>query len=121
MDFTEIKEKAKRKREELRYKRERITDAMSRWARENPREAGEALLGIGSALIFGGSRIYAANSKRKRLKEEFEASECSQYDPRTGMYLYTKRPLTNKQKIELSRRMKNGEYKADILSDMKLL
>ena len=91
------------------------------WANDNPEQAGQVLVGLGGLFVTGGGAIYHKAMKKAKEKKEHDENEKEQYDPRTGMYFYTRRPLTNREKLELSRRMKQGEYKADILESLGLL
>lgn len=43
------------------------------------------------------------------------------YDPRTGEHWYVRRPLTNREKLNLERRYNNGESKGSILHSMGLM
>lgn len=53
--------------------------------------------------------------------QETRYNECDIYDPRTGTHYYTKRPLTNNQKLNLENEYKAGRNKGEILRDMKML
>ena len=119
--FKKKKENWDKRKEERRYKYERIRDGLKIWAYENPADAAAAILG-GITLVGGGAMKVASDvSKKRKKKQEWLEEECRQWDPRTGTYLYTKKPMTNNQKLALSQRMKAGEQKAEILRDMKLI
>lgn len=119
--FKEKKEKWDKGKNERRYRYERIRDGLCIWAHENPADAATAILG-GLTIVGGGAMKIASDvSKKRKKKQEWIDEECRQWDPRTGTYLYTKKPMTNNQKLSLSQRMKNGEMKAEILRDMKLI
>ena len=95
MELEEMKKKAKLRFEEARYKAERCKEALRIWATEYPAEA--ASLVVGALTFVGGATIKGIDSanKKKKAKKEWEEEECRQWDPRTGMYLYTKKPLRN--------------------------
>ena len=119
--FKKKKENWDKRKEERRYKYERIRDGLKIWAYENPADAAAAILG-GITLVGGGAMKVASDaSKKRKKKQEWLEEECRQWDPRTGTYLYIKKPMTNNQKLALSQRMKAGEQKAEILRDMKLI
>lgn len=119
--FKKKKENWDKNKDERRYKYERIRDGLKIWAYENPADAAAAILG-GITLVGGGAMKVASDvSKKRKKKQEWLEEECRQWDPRTGTYLYTKKPMTNNQKLALSQRMKAGEQKAEILRDMKLI
>ena len=119
--FSEFKKKVKLKFEDLRYKKDRCMEKVTVWANENPEQAGQAIIGLLGMVIAGGSKIAYDVSKKREKKKLDDENERETYDPRTGLYFYTKRAMTNREKLELSRRMKNGEMKADILYDMNLI
>ena len=119
--FSEFKRKMKLRFEDLRYKKDRCMEKITVWAIENPEQAGQAIVGLIGMVIAGGSKIAYDVSKKREKKKLDDENERETYDPRIGLYFYTKRPLTNREKLELSRRMKAGEMKADILYDMNLI
>ena len=116
-----FKEKVKEKWETFKVKASKIKDMTIAWANENPEQAGQVLVGLGGLCITGGGAIYHQAAKKAKKKKEHDESEKEQYDPRTGQYFYIRRPMTNAEKLQLSRRMQNGEYKAEILNDLGLL
>lgn len=96
----------------------KLKEAVKTWAKENPEEA--AGLVCSSVFISGGAIVKAIDKARKD-KEEYKDRECRQWDPVTGQYYYTKRPMTMNEKLELDRRMQNGERKGIVLKDMGVL
>lgn len=59
---------------------------------------------------------------RKKMQDrDRRIDECDYYDPRTGEHWYTRKPLSNNQKLNLERRYNNGESKGDILRSMHML
>lgn len=59
--------------------------------------------------------------KNQRQKKESRYDECDIYDNRTGQHWYTKRPLTNRQKLNLETRYNAGESIGSILNSMNML
>ena len=111
---SKISEKAKKAKEGLGKAKE----AVKAWAKENPEEAAGLLC---SAIFVGGGAVVKAAGKAKKDKEEYKDRECRQWDPVTGQYYYTKRPLKMDEKLELDRRMQNGERKGMVLKDMGVM
>ena len=116
--FDAFKGKVKEKIEKAKEKAGRVKYALGEWARENPDQAASA---IGTAVFGGGAMLYSMASRKAKKNKEFNERECRQWDPVTGQYYYTKRPLSSREKLELSRRMRKGESKGDILYDMDVL
>lgn len=56
-----------------------------------------------------------------RNKQEMDARNRREWDPRTGQWWTLKRTLNSYQKLELEERYNNGESKGAILSSMGLL
>ena len=83
------------------------------WALDHPLET----LGGITALAGVGKKALSMN----KVKTEERRRETEFYNPRTGMYAKTRRPLTSKEKEYAERRFKNGESWTEIFSDMKLL
>ena len=84
---------------------------------EHPQEALTiAVLALPASLKLANSIVRA-----KQQSKETRYNECDVYDPRTGTHYYTKKPLTNQQKLNLESRYRAGEDKGKILYDMKLL
>lgn len=85
--------------------------------KEHPMEAFTiACITVPGILKIGNSLI-RANIQAK----ETRYNECDIYDPRTGTHYYTKRPLSNKQKLNLEARYRDGEDKGKVLYDMHML
>ena len=116
--FDAFKGKVKEKLDKAKEKATKVKYALGIWARENPDQAASA---IGTAVFGGGAMLISIASRRAKKKADFDERECRQWDPVTGQYYYTKRPLSSREKLELSRRMRNGESKGDILYDMDVL
>ena len=60
------------------------------------------------------SRAYKAKQEELHWERDF-------YDPRTGTHYTTKRTPSQRQRVEIDRRFRNGEMKGEILRDMGLL
>ena len=79
--FSKFKEKMIRKRDDLVYKYDRLKEKVVLWANENPEQAGQAILGLLSVTIAGGSKIaydVAKRVPRKRLKRRLNANSMIQ-------------------------------------------
>ena len=87
-----------------------------KWAMNHPGESIAIASGCGAALT-GVNRL--ASKVRRTIEEN--RRDKAWYDPRLGGYVYTRRKLTNKEKIELSMRNTNGESVTQILDSMRLL
>ena len=92
--------------------------AVCTFVKENPNEAASVACSLG---FLACGTAYGAVQKHRKEKQEYIDRETRQYDPVSGQYYYTKRPLKNKEKLELDRRMAQGERKGAILDDMRLL
>lgn len=75
---------------------------------------GPVVVGAATGLARAGARAYSTASENRHRDRET-------YDPRTGQYYTLKRKMSNSQKLELERRMSNGERKGDILRSMRLI
>jgi len=108
--FTEkVKEKLKTTKEKWDKKKESAFHYLA----EHP----EVTMSLFSALGTIGIGTGIAISKAGRRYRE----ACEVTDDVTGEDLLLDHPLTNDEILELNRRMKDGESKADILQDMGLL
>ena len=85
--------------------------------KEHPMEAFTiACLTVPGVLKVGNSLVRAHIQN-----QETRYNECDIYDPRTGTHYYTKRPLTNAQKLNLESAYKEGKNKGEILRDMRMI
>ena len=113
-----IPEKVKAKVEIFKEKARSIKEAALVWGKEHPEEAA----GLVCSVIFvGGGSLIKAAGEAKRKRDDYVDRECRQWDPQTGQYYYTRRPLKNREKLELESRMAQGERKGEILKDMRVL
>ena len=113
----DIIKKIKDKANAMKTKAESDFLCFKAWCNENP-ESARTL--IGTAIISAGAVIVEI-AKTANKVSECRSIECDVYDPRTGDHWTSKRPLTNKEKLELERRYGNGERKGDVLNDMRML
>ena len=89
------------------------------WIRDN-REiavmyASAAVAGIGAVCQLVKTFTPSAQEKHdKRVDRQY-------YDPSTGVHWDLKRKATNRDRVELVQRKRNGENTEDILKDLKLI
>ena len=76
---------------------------------------------IAVTVISGGLKCVNSAMRLTQQARETRYNECDVYDPRTGTHYYTRKPLTNTQKLNLETRYRAGEDKGKILYDMKML
>lgn len=87
------------------------------WVKEN-KELVAITLPVASTAIFGSVKLIGRavnNHKAEVIKNQYI------YDPRLGIYWPTKRALSGAEKLEYSRRYKEGEVGGEILRQMKIL
>lgn len=109
----ETKQKFEAKKTSCITKAKEYGNSILNWAIDHPVQAGLVVSFLTKlsqkALVEHRDR---KNELRRRTRE---------YDPTIGVYYDLKRPLTNKEKLELSRRHKNGEPIGDILDEFNVL
>ncbi|SFU31979.1 hypothetical protein [Butyrivibrio sp. INlla21] len=76
---------------------------------------------IACLAVPGVLRVVNSAIRAHSQNQETRYNECDIYDPRTGTHYYTKRPLSNTQKLNLENEYKAGRNKGEILRDMKML
>ena len=86
------------------------------WAKENPELAALGAAGIGAAAKGLKSLVRTYNVKRDQYNKERYI-----YDRSLGMYLHTRRKLSNKDYSMINSRRAKGEKLSDILTSMKIL
>lgn len=96
----------------------KVKGAAIEWAKEHPDEAAGVVC---SAVFVGGGWLVKKVGDRRQERKEYIERETRQYDPRTGQYFYTRRPLNSNEKLELEARMEAGEPKGQILKDLRVL
>lgn len=113
-------EKAKRKAKRISKRIKDDTEKVCNWIRENPREA--IILGTGLFTAIGAASKGVANMSRTIQDINDKKDESTRiWNPVDGLYLYTKRPLTGKQKLEFETRVQSGEARAAVLDSMGVL
>ena len=106
----EKKRKAKEKMEDLKAK------ASCLWANHK-----EEIIVLTPIVVGGASSLIKSGVRAYQTKSENRHRDLETYDPRSGQYFTLKRKMSNAQKLELERRMANGERKGDILRSMRLI
>lgn len=81
-------------------------------------ENKEALFTAGT-IIAGCVAFFKGN--KTQAERERERIDSTYYDPQTGAHWRLKRCLNNRERMELVRRRREGEYTEDILDDMGVL
>lgn len=75
-----------------------------------------------ACIVIPGVLKIANSAVRAHMQnQETRYNECDIYDPRTGTHYYTKKPLTNTQKLNLESEYKTGRNKGEILREMRML
>lgn len=90
------------------------------WCRDHK----EVLMVVVPAVLSGGVELTKAAIKAKDHREDRELEDRrlkSVYDRSAGMYLDTKRPLSNDDYRELQKRKRDGMTTGEALDDMGLL
>lgn len=108
-----IKNKLNEKKATFTVKAKEKGTALANWCIDHPVQASAI-----TALI---ARVVRTAMKEHRYQKEEYARRTREYDPSIGMYYDLRRPLTNKEKVELSKRHKRGESIGDILSSFNVL
>lgn len=90
------------------------------WVRDNPREA--LILGTGLFTAIGAATkgaVRFGNMVQDAADKKLESRRV--WNPVDGVYLYTKKPMTGKQKLEFESRVRAGESRASVLNSMGIL
>lgn len=121
MPILEIdKMKVQTKWQEIKDKAWQKTKAAVRWIEENPEAVG-FILTAGTIAAGGIKKVCNTIGRQSTLRQERYNKERYIYDRSLGMYLHTRRPLTNRDFERISVRRKKGERLADILYSMGIL
>ena len=91
-----------------------------KWVKENPKEAVAIVTGLATGIGFATRGIVKVGNMVHDSKEQKDLKKRI-WNPVAGEYLYTKKPLTGKQKLEFEERIASGEPRAAILKSMGLL
>lgn len=81
----------------------------------------EVVIPVAITLATAAVKLGKLAMKSKNLNKEEQLKEEYCYDRSLGHYWKLRRPLTNKEWLEIDSRKKNGERLSDILSSMKVL
>lgn len=113
------------KRESRRREfKEKITGAASRAydkAKDFCINNKEVVVPVAITLATGAVKLGKLAMKSKNLNKEEQLKEEYCYDRSLGHYWKLRRPLTNKEWLEIDSRKRDGERLSDILSSMKVL
>ena len=90
------------------------------WVIENPFSA-IMLLSIFSGAVNVTTKGIKDISGIVEDRKEQRREDCRVWDPVNGIQWYTKKPLTNEQKLIFEERVKNGESRGEVLADMDVL
>lgn len=101
-------------------KLKRKTNDILAWAKDNPGMAVGAVVAAAS-VVGEANKLYRNINSARNIRMEREHRERSVYDPAAGIYIKTKRAMTNREKIEYSVRRRNGETPTQILRSMRLI
>lgn len=105
------------KRKNRRKRREERREALHKFIVEHPEIAIPMLAGLGLAAAKG---IKSAAKTIQAIAEETSKSKRI-YDHRLGKYHYLKRGLKQRELLEVTDRLNNGEKLVDILMSMNVL
>lgn len=121
MPILEIdKMKVQTKWQQFKDKAWQKTQAAVRWVENNPEAVG-FILTAGTIAAGGIKKICNTIGRQSALRQERYNKERYIYDRSLGMYLHTRRPLTNRDFERISIRRRNGERLSDILYTMGIL
>lgn len=81
----------------------------------------ETLITLVPIIVGGVATVVKVVGKRCNLNKEEVLKDEYCYDRSLGHYWRLKRPLSNKEWLEIDRRKKDGERLSDILDNMRVL
>lgn len=81
----------------------------------------EVVVPVAITLATGAVKLGKLAMKSRNLNKEEQLKEEYCYDRSLGHYWKLRRPLTNKEWLEIDSRKRDGERLSDILSSMKVL
>ena len=99
------KEARKRKVRDFGYKVGKKVGEAVEWCKEHPAEAITIGLTVTSSLYKGARLI----TKNRQIRHEQHIADCRFYDRRYDEYVWTKRKLTNDEKLYLERKYAQGK------------
>lgn len=85
------------------------------FVRDNGPVVASVAAGVGG-VVAGLNRL----ARHRDARESEKIKECRLYDPRTGRYSYTKKPIKSSDWVVIRDRYKKGEDYETILSEMRL-
>ena len=92
-------------------------EGTKRFVKENPElSIGIVTVGVPAVLGFGKKAIGAVEQHRELHRHEHEV-----WDPSAQIWYHTRKPLSGHRAVEYARRVANGENRAEILNDMRML
>ena len=109
----EVKAKFKEKKDKAVNQVKEKGNAVLDWMVDNPVKAG--------IVVTFGTKILGTALNNFKTRKNVYNRNTREYDPSLGFYYDLRRPLTNKEKLELSRRHNNGEEIGDILDSFNVL
>lgn len=112
-NFEEFKKRAKK--EEIKRKLFGAVEKGTEFVRDNGPVIASVAAGVGG-VVAGLNRL----ARHREVRETERIKECRIYDPRTGRYSYTKRPIKSSDWVKIRERYKKGEDYESILHDMRL-
>ena len=109
--------KKEQKKQEFKEKMDKKAQSVKRFCHDN-----KGLLIVATTVIASESiKLSKAMIKRRQLKKQEQLQEEYCYDRSLGHYWRLKRPLSNREWLEIDGQKKSGKRLADILSSMKVL
>ena len=109
-----IKEKIQTKWLNFKMRMSLRLRAIKDWIVNNKEVSIAVAVAVGPSLFKAIGKYFGY----RKVKKTEEKRERGYYDPRTGEWWYTRKPLNSYEKLELERRYKNGESKGKILMSM---
>ena len=112
--FKEFKKEALKKRlkDGWEFAKEKVGEGIN-WVMEHPVES--------AGMAAAASTAISKTVRHRTVKTEERRRETEFYDPRTGMYAKSRRPLTAREKLAAERRYKEGFSWNQVLDEMRLL
>lgn len=113
----DIKEKFKETKEKVSEKFEDGKRATKNWCYNHREDLQKAAPFLASAGLIIAKNAYKDHRKAKEKRE----ADCEFYDFRDHQWYSSKRPLTNREKLEMEEMNRNGVSKGDYLRRKRLL